>query len=198
MTVTVDSQSLAIDELGLETLGDVLSHIQSQNRLVTQVLIDGQSPNLDHVPQLRRSPLQGHTIFIETTLPNEIALEVLSNIEHQMDVADAARLSVIDHLSAGEPNKALQKLSGCFTIWQSAQEAIRKIAVLLRVDLDIVRVEDISLAEALREFAEQLKSIKSSIESRDYVVLSDTLQYEVSHTVRQWRDALTQLRHIVC
>lgn len=197
MTVTVDSQTLPTEELGLETLGDVLSHLQTSNRLVTQVLIDGREPDLDAVPQLRRKPLLGHTVFIETIEPRQIALDVLDEVEAQMTTADAARLAAIDHLSANEPNKALQKLSGCFTIWQSAQEAIQKVAQLLRVDLDLVRVDDITLTDALNAFAEQLRSIRASLESRDYVLLTDTLQYEVGQTVRQWREALEQLRAIV-
>ncbi|MBC7785442.1 MAG: hypothetical protein H7144_16535 [Burkholderiales bacterium] len=197
MTVTVDSQALPVDELGLQTLGDVLTHLQTHNRLVTHVLIDGRAPDLEHVPQLRRRSLLGHTVFIETTEPRQIALDVLDEIHRQMDEAETARMVAIDHLSVGEPNKALQKLSGCFTTWQAAQDAIQKVAQLLRVDLDLIRVEDVSLSSALQAFAEQLRTVRGSLESRDFVTLSDTLQYEISHTIRQWRDALAQLRAIV-
>lgn len=197
MTVTVDSESLPVEQLGLSTLGDVLSHIQGKNRLVTQVLIDGSEPDLSHVPTLRSRELLGHTVYIETTEPRQIALDVLGEVEAQMDQADAARAAATDHLNAGETNKALQKLAGCFTIWQSAQQAIEKVAVLLRVDLELVRVDDITLAQALANFAEQLRSIRASLESRDYVSLADTLRYEIGETVHQWREAITQLRAIV-
>lgn len=197
MTVTVDSETLPVEQLGLSTVGDVLSHLQQNNRLVTQVLIDGREPDLSLVPQLRGRSLLGHTIFIETSQPCEIAIDVLNEVEQQMDQADLARIAAIDHLSAGEPNKALQKMAGCFTIWSSAQEAISKVSQLLRVDLELVRVDDTTLASALQAFADQLKCIRETIEARDYVGLSDVLHYEVGQTVRQWRDALTQLRAIV-
>jgi hypothetical protein len=122
---------------------------------------------------------------------------VLNEVEQQMDQADLARIAAIDHLAAGEPNKALQKMAGCFTIWSSAQEAIAKVSQLLRVDLELIRVDDTTLAAALQAFADQLKIIRETIEARDYVGLSDVLHYEVGQTVRQWRDALTQLRAIV-
>jgi hypothetical protein len=197
MTVTVDSEPLPVEQLGLATLGDVLGHLQSQNRLVTQVLIDGREPDLEHVPQLRRRPIIGHTIFIETTAPQQIAIEVLDQVEQQMDAADAACAAAVDHLGANDPAKAMQKLSGCFSAWQSAQQAIEKVAQLLRVDLDAIRVDDITLSAALQAFAGQLRAIREALESRDYVALTDTLQYEVGQTVRQWRDALAQLRAIV-
>jgi hypothetical protein len=197
MTVTVDSQTLPIDQLGFKTVGDVLSHLQTQNRLVTHVLIDGLSPDLEQVGQLRRRPLLGHTVFIETTEPRQIAVEVLDGIERQMTEADTSRRAALEHLSANEPNKALQKLSGCFTIWQSAQETIEKVAQLLRVDLNLIRVGDTTLTEALGAFAGQLRSVRESLEARDFVLLADTLQYEMEETIAQWRDALTQLRAIV-
>ena len=42
MSVTVDDQPLHADELGFTTLGQVLSHLQQNNRLVVHVLIDGR------------------------------------------------------------------------------------------------------------------------------------------------------------
>ena len=197
MSVTIDSQPLPVEALGLQTIGDVLSHVQTQNRLVTQVLIDGREPDLSRMPQLRQRSLRGHTVFVETTEPREIAIQVLDAIDRQMLEAETGRQAAIDHLSAGEPNEALKKLSGCFTTWQAAQEAIGKVSQLLRVDLDRVIVDGISLNTALQNFAEQLRNIRQSLESRDYVTLSDILHYEIGTTVKQWRDALAQLRAIV-
>ena len=197
MTVTVDTEVLPAAELGLSTLGEVLTHVSGRNRLVTQVLIDGQAPNLDLVPQLRGRSLVGHTIFIETHAPNEIAADVLDTIVRQMDAAEVTREQAIDDLHAGVPNKALQKLSGCFSAWQAAQQAIGQVAKLLKIDLERVRVEDITLADALNAFAGQLRTIRESLECRDYVTLADVLTYEIAGTVRQWRDALTQLRAAV-
>lgn len=194
MTVTVDTEVLPATELGLSTLGELLSHVSGRNRLVTQVLIDGQAPDLDRVPQWRGRSLNGHTIFIETHATTDIAIEVLDEIERQMDSAEIAREKAIDDLHAAAPSKALQKLSGCFTAWGVAQTAIGQVAKLLKIDLEQIRVEDITLAAALANFAGQLRDIRDSIESRDYVALTDVLTYEVGKTIAQWRDALTQLR----
>lgn len=197
MTVTVDSETLPLDELGLYTFGDVLTHIKEQNRLVTHVLIDGRPPDLENVPQLRARNLNGQTVYIETSAPQQIALEVLREIERQMDEAEISRETAIDHLAENLPNKALQKLSGCFTAWQAAQQAIKQVAQLLRVDLDRIQVGSVTLTQALANFASQLRMIRESLESRDYVSLSDILSYEIGQTVAQWRDALTQMRAIV-
>jgi hypothetical protein len=197
MTLTVDSQRLPCESLGFQTLGDVLSHIKSSNRLVTQVLIDGQAPDLSSVATLRARRLTDHTIFIETSAPNEIAGEVLDEIDRQMQTADIARLAAVDHLAAGEPNEALKKLSGCFTTWQAAQQAIGQVAQLLKIDLDLVRVGDVSLGQSLATFADQLRGVRDALQRRDYVMLSDTLAYEMEPTICQWRGALSQLRQSI-
>ncbi|GIW76325.1 MAG: hypothetical protein KatS3mg104_1388 [Phycisphaerae bacterium] len=197
MTVTVDSESLPVEQLGLSTLGDVLSHLQEKNRLVTQVLIDGTEPDLSHIPALRSRRLLGHTIYIETTEPAQIARDVLTEVIVQMEQADSARRSATEHLVVGETNKALQKLAGCFTTWQTARQAIEKVAMLLRVDLERIQVEGISLTQILLEFAEQLRSIRSALESRDYVLLADILRYEIDQTTQRWFQAIRQLLGLV-
>ena len=197
MTVTVDSETLPVDELGLTTFGDVLTHIKNGNRLVTQLLIDGNAPDLAHVPQLRARSLIGNTIFIETIAPYEIALQVIQHINRQMDEAETSREAAIDFLSTNAPNKALQKLSGCFTAWQSAQQAVGQLGQLLQVDLNLVIVDGIPLPQALNNFVAQLRTLREALESRDYVLLSDTLSYEIGQTIAQWRDALTQMRAMV-
>src|SRR5437773_6829111 len=47
MPVTVDHQPLSTETLGLQTVGQVLAHLQQQDRLVVNVLIDGQEPDLN-------------------------------------------------------------------------------------------------------------------------------------------------------
>ena len=78
MSVTVDDQAVPAEQLGITTLGQLLTHVQRDNRIVVHVLIDGEEPDLSHLPKLRQSALQGHTLFIETTEPKAMALEVLA------------------------------------------------------------------------------------------------------------------------
>src|SRR3954466_1372762 len=75
MSVMVDHERLEVESLGLRTVGQVLSHLQKDNRLVVNLLIDGREPDLDPLPQVRQSPVTGHTLFIETAEPREMALE---------------------------------------------------------------------------------------------------------------------------
>jgi hypothetical protein len=197
MSVTVDHELISTEELGLRTVGQVLSHVQRENRLVVNLLIDGEEPDLDTIGVVKRAKLSDHTIFIETAEPRQVALDALDEVEDQLGEADRLKGDAVDLLQRGAVEKAMQKLSGCFSTWQNAQESVLKTAQLLRIDLDIMRVDDRSLSQMVGEFAGQLRQIKASLEARDFVSLCDILTYETTETSLRWRTALQTIRGLI-
>jgi hypothetical protein len=193
----VDQQPLATEPLGLKTVGQVLSHLQKDNRLVVHVLIDGQEPDLDRIAAVCSKPLMGHTLFIETAQPKQLALEVLGEVEKQLDEAERLKNDAVQLLQSNQQTKAMEKLAGCFSTWQHAQESIQKTAQLLRVDLARVTVAEKPLTNLLQAFAGQLQQIKSALENRDFVTLGDILTYETTETSNQWRAAISSLRAVI-
>lgn len=197
MSVTVDDEPLAVEQIGLQTVGQVLAHVQKDNRLVTRLLIDGQEPDLDQIGVLRRSPLLSHTIYIETIEPRRMALDVLAEVELQLTQADPLRSEAVELLHQGQSPKAMEKLSGCFGAWQTAQESVLKVARLLRIDLNCVQTSVGPLGAMLEAFAGQLRQIKTALENRDFVTLSDILTYELPQTGIDWINALAAIRDVV-
>lgn len=205
MCVTVDYEQLPADSLGLRTVGHVLSHLQRGNRLVVNLLIDGQSPDLDRMGSVRQSPLDGHTLFIETAEPREMALDVLAEVEAQLAEADRLKSEAVALLqrngsAAGAgagASKAMEKLSGCFSTWHHAQESVLKTAQLLRIDLQRVEVSGRTLTDVADEFSSQLREIKAALEARDFVALADILTYEMTETTAHWRAALGAMREVI-
>ena len=198
MSVTVDHENLEVEALGLRTVGQVLSHLQKDNRLVVNLLIDGREPDLDHLPQVRQSPINGHTLFIETAEPREMALDAIAEVESQLREADRLKGEAVDLLQkSGGAVKAMEKLSGCFSTWHNAQESVVKVARLLRIDLDEVRVAGRSLSALIADFTGQLRQVRQALEARDFVTLGDVLAYEMTETTTQWRGALGAVRDVV-
>lgn len=194
MSVTVDDEPLAADSLGLSTVGEVLSHLRSRNRLVVHVLIDGHEPDLERLDTLREQLIGDRTVFIETVEPQRIASDVFDQVESLLTDADELRTQAVDHLQAGEHADALKKLGTCFTTWNHTQESIEKIARLLRIDLDRVSLDDGTLQAWLAKFATQLGEIRTALESRDYSHLGDILAYEAHDTGDRWRQAIDAMR----
>lgn len=198
MSVTVDRQPLAAESLGLRTVGQVLTHLQRDNRLIVSVLVDGQRPDADRLTDLRQSPLNGHTLYIETADPKEMALEVLDQVTDHLNEADQLRTEACELLAQGNHTKALERLSGCFTTWQHAQDSIDKTAQLLRIDLERIEADGATLLDFLVVFTEQLRQIRTALENRDFVLLNDILTYEMTHASARWTSAIGTLRQAIC
>lgn len=197
MPVTVDHSPLGAEELGLKTVGQVLAHLQRKKRLVVHVLIDGLEPDLRQLGDVRQSPLENHHVFIETADPREMALEVLQQVEAQIGEADRIKNEAAKLLQTNHNGKAMEKLAGCLTTWRHAQESLLKTARLMKIDLDKVIVAGRPLKEAITQFAEQLKQIRTALEDRDFVTLSDVLIYETEQTGARWREVLETLRRTI-
>ena len=194
MSVTVDQKSLSFRELGLRTVGQVLSHLQRDNRLVVHMLIDGLEPDLTRLSAVRREVLDNHELLIETADPRDLATEALAEVAEQLNEVDRLRVDASDLLRRNQPVKAMEKLSGCFTTWLNAHESILKTAQLLRIDLGTLAVGEQTMLELLTEFTTQLREMKRALEDRDFVQLTDILSYEADRTTNQWRHAIGALR----
>ena len=198
MSVTVDHEDLAVDAIGLTTVGQVLTHLQRDNKLVVNLLIDGARPDLTQMPRVRVAPLAGHTLYIETAEPQAIALDVLADVDAELDEGERLRAEVVDHLHRNAPAPAMERLSGCFTIWNAARESLEKTTQLLRINLESIRLADGgTLAESLAGFAAHLRQVKAALEDRDYVTLADVLAYEMTETTDRWRQAVAVVRRAV-
>jgi hypothetical protein len=197
MSVTVDRQPLAAQEMGLQTLGQLLQHLQKDNRLVVHVLVDGQEPDLSQMGAVRKIPLDRHTLFIETADPRELAMQALAEVDEQLKEADRLRCEASDLIGKNQNQKAMEKLSGCFSTWQNAQESVLKTAQLMKVDLETVRVAGVPLTEMVNQFAGQLRSIRAALENRDFVLLNDILTYEATETTARWQTAVASLRGVI-
>ena len=197
MAVMVDDKPLPAEQLGLTTVGQLLAHIQKDNRLVVHLLIDGEEPGAGKLAQLRATTLAGHTLYVETAEPKRMALDVLKEIEAHLKETDQLRTECVELLRANNTLKALEKLRGCFSTWQHAQESVLKTAQLLRIDLARIVVDGRPFTEVLRAFSEQLRLIKRSLENRDFVSLIDTLVYETAETSDNWLAAIRSMRSVI-
>jgi hypothetical protein len=197
MSVTVDRLPLRTEEMGLQTLGQLIAHLQKDNRLVVHVLVDGEEPDLSQMGTVRKIPLSEHTLFVETADPRQLALQALSEVDAQLDEADRLRGEASDLIVQGQNQRAMEKLSGCFSTWQNAQESVLKTAQLLRLDLSTLRADGHPLTEMVGGFADQLRQIKSALEERDFVLLNDILTYEAPETTGRWRSAVQSLKSVV-
>jgi len=191
--VMVDQQPLATGDLGLETVGEVFSHLARANRLVVHCLIDGQSPNLDQLPAVKQSPLDGHTLYIETADPRQMAREALADAQSDLGNADAAKDEAAAQLRRNQFPLAMEKLAICISAWQRAEQALVGTAKLLNINIDAVLTDAALPPDWLTVFAENLRQLGVALQARDAVALTDLLAYETTQTTSQWQEAIAAM-----
>jgi hypothetical protein len=197
MSVTVDDRLLPAEALGLKTVGQVLSHLKKDNRLIVHVLIDGKEPDLKRFRVVKKFPLSAHTVFIETADPRDMARQVLDEVDAQLTEADRLKCESTRLLDRKQFALAMEKLGGCFKTWQSAQDSLLKTAQLLRVDPESIKVHGRALTDLLADFALNVRQIRAALEGRDFATLGDLLAHKMSRVVQQWRDAVRSFRGVI-
>src|SRR3954452_13618329 len=161
MPVTVDRRLLPAEDLGLKTVGAVLRHLRRDNRLVVHLRIDGKEPTPDRLKAIKRFPVGKHVVMIETADPKQMASDVLTEVEAQLNEADRLKNETTALLARKQFAPAIEKLGGCFNTWQHAQESVLKTCQLLRVNLECVQVRGRMLTDLLSEFTDQLREIRT-------------------------------------
>ena len=194
MSITVDHRPFCADHLNLNTIGQLLAHLHQDNKLVVHVLVDGAEPDMKHIRELRAKNLADHILFIETADPRALAHQVLDEVSTQLDHADHLCSDASNLLTRNSSAKAMEKLSGCFSTWQHAQESVLKVAQLLRIDLNDLAADGVPMTQLLADFTVQLHDIKRALENRDFVSLNDILKYEATSANVKWCTALNTLR----
>lgn len=198
MSVIVDQEALHTEGLGLNTIGQVLAHLKRENRVVVNLFVDGQAPDLRKLRALKRAHLEGHTIHIQTADPRQIAHQVLDEVEAQLVEVDRLTSESAALLQKKQVASAVERLGGCFTAWRHVQEAIFKVAQLRRIDIASIRVQGRAFTDLISDFASQLRQMRSALDGRDFATLGDLLTHKMDQVVEQWRDAIRSFRGIIC
>jgi hypothetical protein len=196
MSVTIDQEELPAEHMGLATVGQVLSHLKSRNRLVVNLQIDGQSPDLDAMDVVRAQPLKDRSVRIETTEPARMVADVCRDVNVLLDEAETSRLTAIELLQKGSHVDAFRQLGVCFNSWSNSRQSVLQLARLLKLDLDKLQLEDRLLSQFLNEFTQQLTDIRTALEARDFVHLTDILSYEADQVNKHWRSALDTISNV--
>ena len=198
MSVTVDQEMLPAQLMGLTTVGQVLAHLKRENRVIVNVFIDGRAPDLRKIRAIKRSPLAGHDVRIETADPRQIAHQVLDEVEAQLVEVDRLTSESAALLEKKQLAPAVEKLGGCFTAWRHVQEAIFKVAQLRRIDIQTIKVQGRAFTDLIADFAQRLREMRRALDGRDFAALRDLLTGKMDQVADQWRDAIRSFRGVLC
>ena len=192
MDVLVDGEVFAPQLNSASVVRDVTDQLRErltdEKRLVVGILCDGEELAGAVLEKKLDEPLSRFDrLEVRTALVSDLASELLIQTTEMLDQARQVQSEVVELLSQGSTTRAMELLSDCFGVWKNAQECLQHAAVALGLELDDVRFEEATVAEFMSEVAAALRTVRESLEARDYVMLSDVLAYELDPLTERWQ-----------
>lgn len=200
MHIYVDDQPYAVSDMAGKTLRDVAGEIRDtllpNKRILIAIYLNSSKQPVPpgQIEQTLDSAVsQFERIDFQSAEPRTLAREVLT--QSRMLIAETTPIcrEAGELLAGGQTARAMEMLGNCFVVWSQVQDSMIKSVQLLGLDLTKVTVKDQPADIVIEEFADELRQIKEALENRDYVQLSDILQYELQEVSPRWQALLDQL-----
>lgn len=193
------------DELFDEPIGDrdrlesliaaVNRTVGAQGRTVTAVFCDGRELDAEQLTQALQSPINE---FARLELRSQPAALVAGRIFSQaaalFEETEKDQPLIVEMLNEGNMVRGMELLAGSFRLWQQAHEAVTHAVRLAGIQLDEIRIGETASLDIINGLREKLAQIKEALEARDFVMLADILQYELTETIENWKALIAGLQ----
>ena len=199
MDFFLDEQPIDTTDLAGDTLEQLLRVVQDERctpgRLIVGVCCDGQDVESDALAAaLAKAPSDFERVDIFTSGKESLVVEALTQAATSLEETARQVEQVAALLTEGKEKEGAEVLAGCIAVWQQVHMAIDQSIRMLGIDPNELVVHGEPLLRLLAKPAEVLRQIKEALQSQDFVMLSDVLQYEFGDACEQWLDLIVQLR----
>ena len=192
MEVYVDGTVYAVETAGTTTVSEVIQQIKEQlpcdDRIIVSVSCDGQLVEPERLNEVLTSAATawGRLDFAAES-PWDLGGAALRDASELFSEALGSMGQAADLLGQGQTVRAMEVLGANIAAWSQAVESVRRTAQLLGMKLDDMTIGDQLVPAMFDTVRELLSGVKESLEARDYVTLTDILQYELPATGEQWQ-----------
>ena len=192
MKVYVDDQPYefaADDSQALSMLVDeVRQRADADSRMVVAVCCDGNDVTGDGFEETLTTPMSSYErVDLYTAEPRDLVKDALEQAEAQLEAGAGERAKVLELFGAGRTSEAVAQLGHCMQSWYQVHQAIAYSLAILNMDVGGLEVGGQSVRELLKATRERLCQVRDALQARDFVLLSDTLQYEFDEVIDTWR-----------
>lgn len=200
MEITVDG--VVIDDVFVEdetTIELALKHVQdhlcADDQLVVGVHCNGQDvPAQEMAATLKKPANSFSSLTILTGTRSSLVSSAMNEAATCLTSTEDACRQTATLLTEGKTAEAAQTLGECLRIWQQVHEAIGKSIEMLQLDPVQVHVDDSPLSELIGKPKGVLLQMKTALQSQDFVLLADILEYEITEVTQNWSSIVKALR----
>ncbi len=181
------------------TIEDALHHVQSSlcapDCVVIGLRCDGQDVTSDAMETTLQKPASSiERLDVFTGTRERLVTDAMD--QASACLADTVEICqrVAQLFTEGKTVEAARKLGECLTVWQQIHDAVAKSIEMLRIDPEQITISDEPIIDLIRRPKETLLQVRDALQSQDYVLLADILQYEFGDVTDQWHQIVARLR----
>lgn len=200
--ILLDQQPLVLPSYltAHSTLGDALKWVRTQlppGHVVIRVERDGTLLEGTALTRVRKEALGGSTLVLSSAIQKDLALTMLGKLAALIEWLSPQHQQVAAELEQGATQHGLERLANIVSAWQQIQAAYGNLARMLDISLAELPVRELTGESVLNEFCRQLGEMQTALAQKDFVLLSDILQYEMDGAVSNWMALLESTLGIV-
>lgn len=196
MQILVDDQPYVSSGKAGQTVAELANEVcqndtEPGNRLVVGIRCNGEQVGNEQLEGVLASPAEQYDSIELLTQP--VASMVKATLSQAIEIFEQSaenRRNAADLMTEGRQAEAMGHLQNFLEVWRQVQDSMLMCAQALQVDLESLKVNDLSLTEILEMIKKQLNDLKGAMETSDYVVVGDILRYEFEEPTEYWLEFL--------
>lgn len=199
MEVFVDDrpyQAALNDKEPLSALvNEVRDRVCVEDRIVVHIRCDGADITGSSFEERMTQPCGTYQrVDLFTGSPKDLVDDALDQADDLLRQSEADRVKIVDALAAGRTPEAIDLLARCMHAWHQVHQGIANSVSILKLDVNGIQIGGKSAADLLETTRDRLLQVRDAIEGHDFVLLSDTLQYEFEEVINTWKGVVAALR----
>ncbi len=199
MDIFVDDNKL--DDLGVDgqTLEEALQRVQETacppGRLIATLRCDGLEIGAGAMAETLGKPTEEfQRLEVYTGTRAGLVRDAMEQAWLTLQDGEEERSQIAQLIAEGNVTDGIRILGENLGVWQQIHDAIAKSLQMLELNPAAIQVNDMTFEEAVTQPRAMLLQIKNALQSQDYVLLADVLQYEFGDVVAQWQAIIEEIK----
>jgi hypothetical protein len=182
--------------LELSSLDQILKYVEDKHLapdcVIRQIKLDGLPLAADDSPekfsQSVREIGNREKVEIFTGTMTEIAVDSIAESLAYLDRIERLTPSLAESFQISPGPEAYENLRRFYQGFYWLNLLLEKLQAKFGINLEDIRIKGVPVREYLQKFVSVLKQLIESQEQRDFVLISDLLQYEIYPLIPVWKE----------
>lgn len=197
MKLLLDGQPVEVRESNPTPLRTVIERISEEirpSRVISEIFLDGKLMGGWDDPEITsRTVAQCRSLELISEEPRALAHKVLYEIGSYMPRIQEALVSTSASIQSGKEEEGLHLLHEISSTWAELFQGLQNALIVTGLDSSQVTVEGKTFIEINEELHQLLEQVSDLVEGRQFLELSDILEYEIAPRIPQVEEGIYRI-----